>query len=131
MENYVTFETERLLVQPTNEADAAFILELMNTPKWIKYIGQRNVHTEADALAYIQNRMLPQLRGYGHTYIARNKDVWSLCSGKASLYPQRRPVSPTSRIYPDSRPKRLVDHQIFESFSPERNDIAFVRSAEK
>ena len=76
MENYVTFETERLLVQPTNEADAAFILELMNTPKWIKYIGQRNVHTEADALAYIQNRMLPQLEkmGFSNNTVIRKTD---------------------------------------------------------
>lgn len=34
------FETERLLVQPTTEGDAAFVLELMNTPKWLLYIGE-------------------------------------------------------------------------------------------
>lgn len=36
-------------------ADAAFIIELLNTPGWLKYIGERNVKTVADAEKYIQN----------------------------------------------------------------------------
>lgn len=46
--------TERLSIRPLSETDAAFIFELLNTENWIRYIGNRNIHSEADALAYIQ-----------------------------------------------------------------------------
>ena len=63
--SYKTYETERLCLRPTQEEDAAFILELLNTPKWIQFIGDRNVHTEEDAANYIKERMLPQLQRLG------------------------------------------------------------------
>jgi len=46
--------TERLSIRQLAESDANFIFELLNTESWIRYIGNRNIHTEADALAYIQ-----------------------------------------------------------------------------
>ena len=39
MSPYKTFETERLILKPTLEEDAAFIYELFNTPKWLKTLG--------------------------------------------------------------------------------------------
>lgn len=46
--------TERLSIKPLSEKDAQFIFELLNTERWIRYIGNRNIHSEADALAYIR-----------------------------------------------------------------------------
>ena len=46
--------TERLSIRPLSEKDAQFIFELLNTERWIRYIGNRNIHSEADALAYIR-----------------------------------------------------------------------------
>ncbi|MGV6830537.1 MAG: GNAT family N-acetyltransferase [bacterium] len=63
--SYKTYETERLYLRPTQEEDAPFILELLNTPKWIQFIGDRKVHTEEDAANYIKERMLPQLERLG------------------------------------------------------------------
>ncbi|RYY82949.1 MAG: N-acetyltransferase, partial [Chitinophagaceae bacterium] len=34
--------------------DSDFIQELVNTPGWLRFIGDRNVQTEADAVRYIQ-----------------------------------------------------------------------------
>lgn len=48
------YKTERLLLRTLNTADAAFIFELVNTAGWIKFIGDRNVHTNEDAERYIQ-----------------------------------------------------------------------------
>jgi RimJ/RimL family protein N-acetyltransferase len=49
------------------ERDAAFILELLNTPKFIQYIGDRQVRTEWDAAEFIRNRYAASYRdnGYG------------------------------------------------------------------
>ncbi|MBL7750575.1 MAG: hypothetical protein JNN29_04285, partial [Chitinophagaceae bacterium] len=65
--NYKTFETDRLIIRPTVEEDAAFILELLNTPKWIQFVGDRKVHTEADAQNYIRIKMMPQLERLGYS----------------------------------------------------------------
>lgn len=50
-----TIETERLKIRPLTTEDASFILELLNDPSFIKNIGDRNVHSIADAQAYILN----------------------------------------------------------------------------
>jgi len=64
---YKTFETERLFIRPTSEEDAEFILELLNAPKWIKYIGDRKVKTVENARAYIRLKMTPQLVKLGYS----------------------------------------------------------------
>jgi RimJ/RimL family protein N-acetyltransferase len=47
-------ETSRLLLSGLSAADAAFMFELLNTPLWIKFIGDRHIKTIQDAEAYIQ-----------------------------------------------------------------------------
>ena len=64
---YNSYDTERLYLRPTNEEDAAFVLALLNTPKWLKYVGDRNVNTEEEAKEYIGKRMLPQLESHGYS----------------------------------------------------------------
>ncbi len=83
---YKTFETERLQIRPTTEIDASLIYELLNTPKWIKYIGDRNVRTVDDGKDYIQQKMLPQLEklGYGNYTVIRKSDGEKL--GTCGLY---------------------------------------------
>lgn len=73
---YKTFETERMLIRPTSEDDAEFILELLNTPNWMKYIGDRHVKTLDDAVNYIKTRMLSQLErlGYANYTLVRKED---------------------------------------------------------
>ena len=46
--------TERLFLEPLSESDDNFIMELLNTEGWIKYIGNRNINSKEDAIAYIQ-----------------------------------------------------------------------------
>ncbi|MDZ7880239.1 MAG: GNAT family N-acetyltransferase [Saprospiraceae bacterium] len=46
--------TTRLLLRPLCLDDVSFIFELVNTPNWIKFIGDRNVHSDADATQYIE-----------------------------------------------------------------------------
>ncbi len=48
-------ETERLLLREFNLMDTAFIIELVNSPGWLTYIGDRNIKTTEQAVAYLQN----------------------------------------------------------------------------
>lgn len=70
------YETERLIIKPTNTEDAEFIFEIMNTPKYHKYIGDRNIKSLEDAENYIKNRMLLQFEkvGFGNFTIILKSD---------------------------------------------------------
>ena len=46
-------ETERLILRWLSAEDAAFVLELVNDPAWLRFIGDRGVRTLADARDYI------------------------------------------------------------------------------
>ncbi|MBS1765241.1 MAG: GNAT family N-acetyltransferase [Bacteroidetes bacterium] len=50
-------ETERLHLRPLGMHDCSFILELLNTPGWLQFIGDRNVHDKQDAEKYIQKTL--------------------------------------------------------------------------
>lgn len=71
-----TFETERLLLRPTTLADAALFLDLLNTPKWLAYIGDRNVYSLTAAQDYIKERIYPQFErlGFGNYTVIRKED---------------------------------------------------------
>lgn len=86
MSLYRSFETERLHIKPTSEEDAPFLLKIMNSPKWLQNIGDRNVHSEEEAREYIRLKILPQLEklGYSNYTIIRKKD--NLKIGTCGLY---------------------------------------------
>jgi [ribosomal protein S5]-alanine N-acetyltransferase len=72
----VTLQTERLRLRQLEQADAAFILRLVNEPSWLRFIGDRNVHSLADAQAYLREgpqRMYEQF-GFGLWLVERRAD---------------------------------------------------------
>jgi len=60
-------ETERLTLRHLSTDDAAFILELLNDPAFIRNIGDKGVRTEDDARRYIETgpRDSYARRGFG------------------------------------------------------------------
>lgn len=86
MSTYKSFETERLLLKPMSTEDAPFLLELLNSPKWIKYVGDRNVHTIEEAANYIKTKMKPQLikLGFSNYTVIRKTDKVKM--GSCGLY---------------------------------------------
>jgi ribosomal-protein-alanine N-acetyltransferase len=46
-------ETGRLSLSELSVKDTEFIFELLNTPQWIKFIGDKNIKTKEDAATYI------------------------------------------------------------------------------
>jgi RimJ/RimL family protein N-acetyltransferase len=45
--------TNRLLLNLLTKEDHEFILQLLNSQGWIEFIGDRNVHSKEEAVAYI------------------------------------------------------------------------------
>lgn len=67
--------TERLLIREVTEADAGFILELVNTPGWLRFIGDRQIHDPEAARQFIVKGPLHfyKTHGYG-SYCLTLKD---------------------------------------------------------
>jgi [ribosomal protein S5]-alanine N-acetyltransferase len=62
-----SLKTERLILRKLNLEDSLFIVELLNSPGWLKFIGDRGVKTEEDAKLYLQNGPLLsyEINGFG------------------------------------------------------------------
>lgn len=73
-------ETERLTQRPLTEEDAPFILELLNDPDWIRYIGDRGVRTLEQARAYLVKGPIAMYAksGFGLYVVVRKHDGASL-----------------------------------------------------
>jgi len=80
------FESERLLIRPTSIQDAQLIYELMNTPLFIKFVGDRNIHSIDAAEKYIQHKMLPQLRKFGYSNYSLITKADGIKIGSCGLY---------------------------------------------
>jgi [ribosomal protein S5]-alanine N-acetyltransferase len=67
-------ETERTSIVELQPADALFIFELLNSPEWLKFIGDRGIKTVEDAAFFIENGPMKSYRqnGFG-LYLVRQR----------------------------------------------------------
>lgn len=69
-------ETERLLLRQFATDDAPFILELVNDPSWLRFIGERGVRTLDQARSYISQGPVASYtqHGFGLYRVSRKTD---------------------------------------------------------
>ena len=67
--------TKRLLLREAELSDSPFFFELLNTAKWLKYIGDRGIKTLNDAEKYINDKLIKSYKtnGFG-LYVYELKD---------------------------------------------------------
>jgi RimJ/RimL family protein N-acetyltransferase len=61
----ILFESDSLTFRRFLPGDKWFVFELLNTPAWKKFIGDRNIHTLTDAANYIQNGPVSSYKQHG------------------------------------------------------------------
>jgi RimJ/RimL family protein N-acetyltransferase len=73
--NYM-LETERLRLRQFSLDDSAFIVRLLNSPGWLQFIGDRNVHTEEEAKTYLRKGPMAsyEKNGFGLLLVERKED---------------------------------------------------------
>lgn len=79
----LSYRTERLVLREAELADAPFLLELMNQPNWLQYIGDREIYSLHAAEDYVCQKLKNsyEKNGFGLMIIERicdNKSV-GLC----------------------------------------------------
>jgi [ribosomal protein S5]-alanine N-acetyltransferase len=69
-------ETARLRLRQFTPDDAGFVLELLNEPSWLRFIGDRGVRTLDDARAYIEHgpRAMFVRHGFSLLVVERKAD---------------------------------------------------------
>ncbi|MFI5237416.1 MAG: GNAT family N-acetyltransferase [Ignavibacteriales bacterium] len=67
MSNKIILNTERLILREAQITDSQFFYNLLNMPKWIKYIGDRGIKTLRNAEDYIKDKLINSYKtnGYG------------------------------------------------------------------
>ena len=72
--NYI-LETEKLKLRELTLDDTSFIIELVNSTGWLKYIGDRNIKTTEQAKGYLKNGPIKsyQENGFG-LWLVETKD---------------------------------------------------------
>ncbi|MGH6623603.1 MAG: GNAT family N-acetyltransferase [Burkholderiaceae bacterium] len=73
-------QTSRLLIERFTESDAGFIVELLNDPGWLRFIGDKKVRTLDDARQYLHAGPLAMYeeRGFGLCRVSRRADGLAL-----------------------------------------------------
>jgi len=61
----IVANTERLILRRLCTDDAGFVLELVNDPDWLRYIGDKNVHSLDDARGYLEKGPMDMYRRVG------------------------------------------------------------------
>ncbi|MEQ8925185.1 MAG: GNAT family N-acetyltransferase [Fulvivirga sp.] len=68
--------TERLTLRKITLDDYEFIYTLVNTPGWLEFIGERNIHDSASAMSYITNWAISRYEQFGYgPYLVSLKDT--------------------------------------------------------
>ncbi len=66
----------RLIISPIDVKDATFVIQLFNTSGWLKYIGDRNIHTISTAEDFISNAIANS-----------NAAIWTICTHEKPTLP--------------------------------------------
>jgi organic hydroperoxide reductase OsmC/OhrA/RimJ/RimL family protein N-acetyltransferase len=70
---YLSLQTSRLIIRPIATEDDVFILQLLNSEGWLKYIGDRKVNSRNDALDYIR-KILNNPSSFYHILVERESE---------------------------------------------------------
>ena len=73
----LVIDSARLRLRPLTPDDASFVLELVNDPDWIRYIGDRGVHDLDDARRYVTDGPMASYarHGFGLYLVTRRADA--------------------------------------------------------
>jgi RimJ/RimL family protein N-acetyltransferase len=109
-----TLDTSRLQLRPLVDADAPFILELVNDAAWLAYIGDKSVHSLEDAKRYLLEGPLAMYAALGI----------GLCA-MALKSDERRPIGLCGLLVRDGSP----DVELGYALLPEARSQGLVREA--
>lgn len=83
---HTLLETPRLVLKMIETGDAPFYVKLFNSKGWLQNIGDRNIHSNEDAVAYIEKHYLPEYKNHGYGSYTVNLKETGETIGACGLY---------------------------------------------
>lgn len=77
--------TARLALREVDEGDAGFVVELLNQPDFLRYIGDRGVRDLEQARGYLRSGPIASYARHGHGLYAVQKQVGGALVGMCGL----------------------------------------------
>jgi len=111
-------ETERTILREIVESDAEFILDLLNQPSFIKYIGDRKVRTPTDAKEFIENRYRQSYRehGFGLYVVELKAEFCTLANARVSAFSDNPPIGICGFVKRDTLPDADIGFAFLPQF---------------
>ena len=77
----MNLSTERLVIRPFTVDDASFAFSLVNSEPFLRFIGDKNVRTYADAVCYLETGPIASYRehGFGMCAVLMNSVPVGMC----------------------------------------------------
>lgn len=97
-------ETPRLWLREFTEEDAAFVLQLLNEPSFIEFIGDRGVRTPEDARRYLREGPMASYHANGHGLL------------RVDLKPDCRPIGLCGLVKRDTLPDPDIGFALLPEF---------------
>lgn len=90
----IRLKTERLILRDVDLLDGPFILELYNTPDFIRYIGDRQIGDLQQAEQYIRERLIHSYKTYGYGLYVMQSITTGLAIGICGLVKRSADTAP-------------------------------------
>lgn len=81
----IVLSTARLRLRLFTPEDASFVVALLNSPGWLRYIGDRHVHTDAEASDWLALRIISHYAARGYGFWAVEPLQGGACMGLCGL----------------------------------------------
>ena len=122
-------ETERTILREIVESDAEFILDLLNQPSFIKYIGDRKVRTPTDAKEFIENRYRQSYRvnGFGLYVVELKAEFGTPANARVSAFSDNTPIGICGFVKRDTLPDADIGFAFLPQF--EKKGFAYESAA--
>lgn len=78
-------ETERLILREFETSDSEFVIKLLNTEGWLRYIGDRHVKDPKQGVEFIEGRLRPSYTEYGFGFYVVESKSNNECLGMCGL----------------------------------------------
>lgn len=81
----IVITTERLVLREFEATDSEFIIKLLNTDGWLRYIGDRYVRDLKQGVEFIEGRLMPSYTEHGFGFYVVESKSTKECLGMCGL----------------------------------------------